>query len=158
MLLLWWCNVHLAVYLSSHSYGGGDQGVSRVGFLWVSLACQWLSSPYTFTWPSLPVCLISSHRCIHYIGLGLTQITSFYLNYLFMDCLEIHSHSDVLGVKTLTYKLGGVWNTIQTITEECFQNPIICHHLCSLFFQEKSFRTLKSTSSWRCLSLSNFLD
>lgn len=54
----------------------------------LSLACKWPSSPYAFTWSSLCVCLISSHKYIHYIGLGLTQITLFYLNYLFIDSVS----------------------------------------------------------------------
>lgn len=87
---------------------------SRLVSFW-SLS-PWLAdgSPLPLSSHGLPSLLLSSYKYASLIGLGPTDITSFYFKYLFKGHISKYSHSKVLEFKTSTYGFQG--DTIQPIT------------------------------------------
>ena len=54
--------------------------------------------------PSVRLCVLISHKDTSQIGSGSPLVTSFHLSHLCKDPVSKHIMSEVLGVRTATYK------------------------------------------------------
>ena len=80
-----------------------DHGVSRAGF------SPWLADGHFLPVSSHGLCVSvlipSFYKDTSHMGVEPTSLTSFNLNHLFKDCLQMQLHSEALGVRTPAYEL-----------------------------------------------------